>query len=126
MKVELRKIIDALRYVAFSATEAVEYRKSWGDEFCMKQLTEALQICREYLEEVDVQKLDEDELRLAGFEFWTEETVLCPLYFQPILKPNSNNDVRFGCIADGWQLKDGHINLSENKDIFSDKKEVPR
>jgi hypothetical protein len=122
MKKDLRIIIDCAVYILNKVAEIDEFRESWGDKFCLQELDEAYQKVQVKLKEVDFNTLKKSDLKLARFGHWDGDIWLCPLYLRKLLKPNADNDVRMGCISDGWRMIDGKIDFSKEADIFSNEK----
>ena len=93
---------------------------TYGVGFCKKEAKETMRLFREEFAKLDLKELSLDELLNCRFGKWTEQSLLCPLYAQPILKPGEDNDVRFGCIASGWEIKDGAVVWANDKGIMDD------
>lgn len=97
---------------------------SWSGDFCKEEAQRAMTSIREEFSETDFRKMSIEELQQLGFAKWTENSLLCPLWAQPILKPNAKDkDIRGGCIAEGWEIKDGKVIWENEGDIFSLDKE---
>lgn len=123
MKKEIR---NCFTWYANKVAETVQYT-SWSDEFCIKEIREAtdtmLNILKKY---VDWDNLTREEARELRFMQWDEELpdlYLLPLYILPILPvgtklttiggeeivydgTNVDNDIRFGCLAYGINIKE--------------------
>jgi hypothetical protein len=121
---EENKTTDYEKLVSFMAwgtnrlAEIADY--NWSGEFCKEEAERAMKSIREELAKLDFSTMNLEELKNVRFGSWTETTLLCPLYAQPVLKPNVDNDVRFGCVADGWEIKEGKVLFDKSKDINSD------
>lgn len=123
MKKEIKR---CLTWYASMVATTVQY-ESWSDEFCRKEIKKVTEKLTEELKNhIDWGKLTVEEALDLGFAKWSEDTpdlYLIPLYLLPILPigtkltcisgetltydgKNVDNDIRFGCIAYGIEIKD--------------------
>lgn len=123
MKIE---IINCLTWYATKVAETVQY-ESWSDGFCRKEIKESTDKFVEALKErLDWNSLTKEEARELRFMLWDEEQpdlYLIPLYLLPVIPigteltcisgekvvydgHNVDNDIRFGCIAYGIEIKE--------------------
>lgn len=110
----IRKITDVAIYALGHLAEVYQYGKNWGDEFCNKRANECYEESLNHLKEFDFKSLSLDELLMVGFRMWTKDSLLCPLWaVSLLLKDLKDNDTRFGCVADGWKVKDGKVMWDE-------------
>lgn len=104
------------------AGEVMAYSKSWGADFCVKQMAGAraeLEKRADWFRPVDANDLTESELEELGFGKWSDELPirLIPIWLKPFLQDKieaqsisgekftstdaMDNDHRFGCLAYG-------------------------
>lgn len=121
MTPELRTVIDCATYALQGLAEICEY--GWDDQFARQEMRGRYTKIQEKLKDIDFSKLDVEELKIARFGHWDADIWLCPLYLAKLLKPGVDSDTRMGCIADGWRLKDGHLNMKDSADINSNSTE---
>lgn len=123
---------------AFLATRAAMascYRKSWGDDFCMKEVQEAWNP-KELTGSITVDALCEipdDKLREFGFGSWDGALTLIPLWAWNLIADGAvlqsingdmaikgtdeiDLDVRFGCIAHGFK-KPGAVPIPDDETV---------
>ena len=120
------KIRNCFTWYANRIAEAVQYT-TWSDECCRKYVKE---VTDEFLAEletyIDWNHLTRDEAYELRFKLWREDQpdlYLVPLYILPILPigteltcingdkvvydgSNVDNDIRYGCIAYGIEIKE--------------------
>lgn len=121
-----KEIISSLIWYANRVSETVQY-KSWSDEFCRKEINEVTDVFLTNIKKhIDFENLTRKEAYELGFCLWEEGSNLCliPLYLLPIIPigtklksisgeefiyngKNVDNDIRFGCIAYGFDIPEG-------------------
>ncbi len=118
----------AMRNISKNLMNSIQMGVSyeWSDEFSYKKVKESYANIKEQLSEIigDITELSEDELRELGFTKWEEESelYLMPLWAFDLIpdgtelkdifgnkaikgKDEIDLDVRFGCIAWGFEPK---------------------
>lgn len=118
-----QEIINCFTWYANQVAETVQYT-NWSDEFCRKEISLAT---KNFLDElrnyIDFSNLTREEAFALRFGKWDDESdlYLIPLYLLPIIPigteltcinggkiiydgKNVDNDVRFGCIAYGFNI----------------------
>ena len=121
-----QEIINCFTWYTNRVAETVQYT-SWSDEYCRKTIKEATDKMLDVLSEnIDWNNLTKEEAYELRFMRWSEDQpdlYLLPLYILPILPigtkiisifgeeiiydgTNVDNDIRYGCIAYGIEIKD--------------------
>ena len=121
-----KEIKNCLTWYANKVAETVQYT-SWSDDFCRKETKESTDtFLNELKKHIDWDNLTVEEARELRFCLWDEDMpnlYLIPLYLLPILPigmevtsidgekiindgSNLDNDIRFGCIAYGINIKE--------------------
>jgi hypothetical protein len=118
----MNEISKYLLHVVNTVAMTKEY-VSWSDKFARSETTEALDYLREKYKGFDFGSLSKKELSEFGFGNWDAELMLIPLYLLPCIKEGTelysisderiivgkdvlDNDVRFGCVAYGFKIKE--------------------
>lgn len=121
-------IFHAFAWLVNGLSECNTY--DWGAEYKEKELKDKFDKFYKFLQEkenieiLDLNKLTIEQAKELGFQRWDEESDiwLFPLWFLPLIPigtevtsisgdkiiyngKNLDNDIRFGCIAYGVQLK---------------------
>ena len=125
LKVEIQ---NCLTWYANKVAETVQY-DIWSDEFCRKEIKEStetfLKAMKKYIDWNNLTKEEAWELRFRRWDEDVPNLYLIPLYLLPILPigtevtsisgdkiiydgQNLDNDVRFGCIAYGIEIKENN------------------
>ena len=106
----IRRITDCAVHALGHVADVKQYGKSWGERFCTEQAVENYDKVLDHLKDFDFKTLTIDQLKMVGFRMWNETLILCPLWAAPLLIKNlKDNDTRFGCVAYGWEVKDGEV-----------------
>lgn len=121
-----QEIVNCLSWYANQIAQTVQY-ENWSDEFCRNEVRASTDKFLELLKEnIDFEHLTKVEARELRFMPWSDEKpnlLLIPLYLLPIIPigteltsifsekviydgHNVDNDIRFGCIAWGIEIKE--------------------
>ncbi len=120
MREELKTIQKYKNFIVNLNAMAFEY-DSWSDDFKLKEIREGYDKYREELN-IDFTNFSKDELLEIGFNMWDEKLILMPLWAFHICndgailtsisgdekvkgKDEIDTDIRFGCIACGFDTK---------------------
>ena len=118
------EIVNCLTWYANKVAETVQY--SWSDGYCRKEIKDSHdRFIDELKKHIDFQHLTREEARELRFMRWDDESdlYLIPLWLLPVVPIgteltcisgdkiiydgiNVDNDIRFGCIAYGIELKE--------------------
>lgn len=120
------EITNCLTWYANRVAETVQY-SSWSDEFCRKEIKEAHdKLVEELKEHINFKTITRKEAVELRFGRWSDDTpnlYLIPLWLLPVIPvgteltsisgekiiyngSNVDNDIRFGCIAYGIEIKE--------------------
>lgn len=120
------EITNCLTWYANRVAETVQY-SSWSDEFCRKEIKEAHdKLVEELKKHIDFKIITRKEAVELRFGRWSDDTpnlYLIPLWLLPVIPvgteltsisgekiiyngSNVDNDIRFGCIAYGIEIKE--------------------
>ena len=120
-----KEIVNCLTWYANKVAEIVQYH--WSDEYCRKEIEEAHdKFVNEMKKHIDFSNLTREEAKELRFMRWDEELpdlYLIPLWLLPVIPigteltsiggdkviydgTNVDNDIRFGCIAWGIEIKE--------------------
>ena len=120
------EITDCLTWYANRVAETVQY-SSWSDEFCRKEIKEAHdKLVEELKKHINFKTITRKEAVELRFGRWSDDTpnlYLIPLWLLPVIPvgteltsisgekiiyngSNVDNDIRFGCIAYGIEIKE--------------------
>lgn len=120
------EIINCLTWYANEVAATVQY-DHWSDEFCRKEIKESHdKFITELKNHIDFNNITVEEareLRFCKFSDDTPNLYLIPLYLLPMVPigtelttifgdkiiydgSNVDNDIRFGCIAYGIEIKE--------------------
>jgi hypothetical protein len=119
------------RYIntRFSYLSQGYHYENWSDEFCRKELNETFDHFDKALAKVTVpwETFTIDQMLQLGFCWWDESNtlLLIPLYLKNQFYTKGSEydaDCRFGCLAYGLKVKDGHVVL-DSKASISDNSE---
>ena len=122
MKIEVQ---NCLTWLVNKVSETNEY--NWGDDFKASENRKNFDtFYKELKKHIDFKKITVEEAKELRFQRWSEEQPnlwLFPLYLVPIIpeglevtfitgekakyeKDKMDNDIRFGCVAYGIEIKD--------------------
>lgn len=120
------EITNCLTWYANRVAETVQY-SSWSDEFCRKEIKEAHdKLVEELKKHINFKTITRKEAVELRFGRWSDDTpnlYLFPLWLLPVIPvgteltsilgekiiyngSNVDNDIRFGCIAYGIEIKE--------------------
>lgn len=120
------EITNCLTWYANRVAETVQY-SSWSDEFCRKEIKEAHdKLVEELKKHINFKTITRKEAVELRFGRWSNDTpnlYLIPLRLLPVIPvgteltsisgekiiyngSNVDNDIRFGCIAYGIEIKE--------------------
>lgn len=120
------EITNCLTWYANRVAETVQY-SSWSDEFCRKEIKEAHdKLVEELKKHINFKTITRKEAVELRFGRWSDDTpnlYLIPLWLLPVIPvgteltsisgekiiyngSNVDNDIRFGCIAYGIEIKE--------------------
>ena len=121
-----KEIQNCLTWITNRVSETIIY-DNWSDDLKIKQNKEAFDtFYSELKKHIDITKLTIEEAKELRFRRWDEELPdlwLFPLYLVPLIpeglevmsisgdkfkyeKDKADNDIRFGCVAYGIEIKD--------------------
>lgn len=121
-----KEIQNCLTWITNRVSETIIY-DNWSDDLKIKQNKEAFDtFYSELKKHIDITKLTIEEAKELRFRRWDEELPdlwLFPLYLVPLIpeglevmsisgdkfkyeKDKTDNDIRFGCVAYGIEIKD--------------------
>ena len=119
MRKELKILENLKNFVVNRNAQAFEY-ENWSDDFKLKEIREGYD---EFMkQEVDFTNFSKEELLEIGFSMWDEKLILMPLWAFHICiddtiltsidddekikgKDEIDTDIRFGCLAWGFNTK---------------------
>jgi len=121
MREELQKINNYKNYIISINATAFEY-DGWSDDFKLKEIREAYVRFRNDLS-YDFRKFTKEELLSLGFSYWDDNLIVMPLWAYHICedgliltsinddtavkgKDDIDTDVRGGCLAYGFTVKE--------------------
>ena len=120
-----KEIQNCLTWLVNRVSETIEY--NWDDGFKAKENKKSFEtFYKELKNHIDFSKITIEEAEELRFQRWDEEQPnfwLFPLYLVPIIpeglevmsisgdkfkyeKDKADNDIRFGCVAYGIEIKD--------------------
>lgn len=120
-----KEIQNCLIWLVNRVSETIEY--NWDDGFKAKENKKSFEtFYKELKNHIDFSKITIEEAKELRFQRWDEEQPnfwLFPLYLVPIIpeglevmsisgdkfkyeKDKADNDIRFGCVAYGIEIKD--------------------
>ena len=120
------EVQNCLTWFANKVSETTIY--PWSAEFKESELKKASeQLYEELKKHIDVTKLTVEEAKELRFREWDDGIYLFPLWLVPIIPDGlevtsisgvayeyhaseTDNDIRFGCVAYGIKIKDGEQN----------------
>ena len=121
-----KEIQNCLTWITNRVSETIIY-DNWSDDLKIKQNKEVFDtFYSELKKHIDITKLTIEEAKELRFRRWDEELPdlwLFPLYLVPLIpeglevmsisgdkfkyeKDKADNDIRFGCVAYGIEIKD--------------------
>ena len=120
-----KEILNCLTWYANKVAETVQYH--WSDGFCRREIRESHgKFINELKKHIDFDHLTREEAKELRFMRWDEDMpdlYLIPLWLLPVVPigteltsiggekiiydgTNVDNDIRFGCIAYGIEIKE--------------------